>query len=38
MLKATEVIDEIKQHEGFTLTFRVLDLTLLAFQHHNTPA
>ena len=28
LLKANEVIDEIKQHENFTLTFRVLDLTL----------
>ena len=27
LLKANEVIDEIKQHEDFTLTFRVLDLT-----------
>ena len=27
LLKASEVIDEIKQHEDFTLTFRVLDLT-----------
>ena len=26
-LKANEVIDEITQHEDFTLTFRVLDLT-----------
>ena len=26
MLKANEVIDEIKQHENFTLTFGVLDL------------
>ena len=25
--KANEVIDEIKQHEDFTLTYRVLDLT-----------
>ena len=27
LLKANEVKDEIKQHEDFTLTFRVLDLT-----------
>ena len=27
LLKANEVIDEIKQHEDFTVTFRVLDLT-----------
>ena len=27
LLKANEVIDEIKQHEDFTLTLRVLDLT-----------
>ena len=27
LLKAKEVIDETKQHEDFTLTFRVLDLT-----------
>ena len=27
LLKANEVIDEIKQHEDFTLAFRVLDLT-----------
>ena len=27
LLKANEVIDEIKQHEDFTYTFRVLDLT-----------
>ena len=27
LLKANEVIDEIKKHEDFTLTFRVLDLT-----------
>ena len=27
LLKANEVIDEIKQYEDFTLTFRVLDLT-----------
>ena len=27
-VKANEVIDEIKQHENFTLTFRVLDLML----------
>ena len=27
VLKANEVIDEIKQHEDFTLTFRVLHLT-----------
>ena len=27
LVKANEVIDEIKQHENFTLTFRVLDLT-----------
>ena len=27
LLKANEVIDEIKQHEDFTLTYRVLDLT-----------
>ena len=27
LLKANEVRDEIKQHEDFTLTFRVLDLT-----------
>ena len=27
MIKANEVIDEIKQHEDFTLTYRVLDLT-----------
>ena len=27
MIKANEVIDEIKQREDFTLTFRVLDLT-----------
>ena len=27
MIKANEVIDEIKQHEDFTLTHRVLDLT-----------
>ena len=27
LLKANEVIDEIKQHENFSLTFRVLDLT-----------
>ena len=27
MLKANEVIDEIKQHEDFTLTFGVLDLS-----------
>ena len=27
LLKANEVIDEIKQHEDFTLTFGVLDLT-----------
>ena len=27
LLNANEVIDEIKQHEGSTLTFRVLDLT-----------
>ena len=26
-LKANEVIDEIEQHEDFTLTCRVLDLT-----------
>ena len=27
LLEANEVIDEIKQHEDFTLTYRVLDLT-----------
>ena len=27
LIKANEVIDEIKQHEDFTLTNRVLDLT-----------
>ena len=27
-LKSNEVIDEITQHEDFTLTFRILDLTL----------
>ena len=27
LLKANEVTEEIKQHEDFTLTFRVLDLT-----------
>ena len=27
LLKANQVIDEIKQHEDFTLTLRVLDLT-----------
>ena len=27
LIKANEVIDEIKQHEDFTLTCRVLDLT-----------
>ena len=27
LLKASEVIDEIKQHQDFTLTCRVLDLT-----------
>ena len=27
LLKANEVIDEIMQHEDFTLTYRVLDLT-----------
>ena len=27
VLRANEVTDEIKQHEDFTLTFRVLDLT-----------
>ena len=27
LLEANVVIDEIKQHEDFTLTFRVLDLT-----------
>ena len=27
LLEANEVIDEIKQHEDLTLTFRVLDLT-----------
>ena len=27
LLKANEVIDEIKQHEDFSLTFRVLNLT-----------
>ena len=27
MLKENEVIDDIKQHEDFTLAFRVLDLT-----------
>ena len=27
LLKANEGIDEIKQHEDFTLTFRVLDMT-----------
>ena len=27
MIKANEVTDEIKQHEDFTLTYRVLDLT-----------
>ena len=27
LLKANEVMDEIKQHEDFTLTLRVLDLT-----------
>ena len=27
LIKANEVIDEIKQHEDFTLTYRVLDLT-----------
>ena len=27
MLNEHEVIDDIKQHEYFTLTFRVLDLT-----------
>ena len=27
LLKANEVIDKIKQHEDFTLTFRVLDWT-----------
>ena len=27
LLKASEVIDEIKQHEDFTLTYRVLDVT-----------
>ena len=28
LLKANEVIDEIKQHEDFTMTLRVFDLTL----------
>ena len=28
LLKANEVTDEIKQHEDFTMTLRVLDLTL----------
>ena len=27
LIKAKEVVDEIKQREDFTLTFRVLDLT-----------
>ena len=27
LIKTIEVIDEIKQHEDFTVTFRVLDLT-----------
>ena len=27
LLKANEVIDEIKQHEDFPFTFRILDLT-----------
>ena len=27
LIKADEVIDEITQHEDFTLTYRVLDLT-----------
>ena len=27
LLKANEVVDETKQHEDFTFTFRVLDLT-----------
>ena len=27
LIKANEVIDEIKQHEDFTMTYRVLDLT-----------
>ena len=27
LLKANEVIDEIKQHEDLTFTYRVLDLT-----------
>ena len=27
LIKAIEVIDEIKQHKDFTLTYRVLDLT-----------
>ena len=27
LLKANEVTDEIKQHEDFTLTYRVLDMT-----------
>ena len=31
LLKANEVIDEIKQHEDVTLTFRVLDLTSCGF-------
>ena len=28
LLKSNEIIDEIKQHEDFTLTYRVIDLTL----------
>ena len=31
LLKANDVIDEIKQHEGFTSTYRVLDLTSCGF-------
>ena len=31
LLKANEVIDEIKQHEDFIFTFRVLDLISCGF-------
>ena len=31
LLKANEVIDEVKQHENFTLISRVLDLTSCGF-------
>ena len=36
LLKANDVIIEIKQHEDFTLTYRVLDLTSPADQDSKT--